>query len=508
MSTVSPAGAVRPRSTDLMDAVLDPGTFRSWDRPVGVPDPVASDGYRAELATARDLSGADEAVRTGEGLLQGIRVGVLCSEFDFLAGTAGSGTVARLVAAVERATAERLPLLAATASGGTRMQEGNLAFLGMAAIAAALTAHKAAGLPYLVYLRHPTTGGTFASWGSLGHFTVAEPGALVGFLGPRAYRGLHSTAFPRGVQTAENLRAHGLVDAVLPVEHLRPVAGRALAMLAAAGAAPAPDRVGTAPAAGPVAAEPDAWTTITRSRRPGRPGVRALLRAAADALPFTGTGAGEPGHGLVLALARFGTTTCLLAGQDRAVLARTPLGPDALRAARRGMRLAAELRVPLVTVIDTPGAALTPDAEEGGLAGEIARCLGELVALPVPTVSVLLGQGAGGAALALLPADRVLAARHAWLMPLPPEGASAIVHGSPARAAEVAGEQHVRSGDLLRAGAVDVVVEELPDAADEPRAFVRRVAAALEDELAALLRTPDAERRARRERRYRAPGPP
>jgi acetyl-CoA carboxylase carboxyl transferase subunit beta len=170
------------------------------------------------------------------------------------------------------------------------------------------------------------------------------------------------------------------------------------------------------------------------------------------------------------------------------------------------MRLAAELGLPVVSVIDTTGAALSVEAEEGGLAGEIARCLGELTELPVPTVSVLLGQGTGGAALALLPTDRVIAARHGWLTPLPPEGASTIVHGTPEKAAEVAARQHVRAVDLLRAGAVDTIVDERPDAADEPDAFARRVADAVESELRALLPLSPVDRLVRRRRRYRTLG--
>ncbi|WP_272927043.1 carboxyl transferase domain-containing protein, partial [Streptomyces malaysiensis] len=136
------------------------------------------------------------------------------------------------------------------------------------------------------------------------------------------------------------------------------------------------------------------------------------------------------------------------------------LGPAGLRTARRGMHIAAELGLPLLTVIDTAGAALSREAEEGGLAAEIARCLADMVTLPAPTLCLLLGQGAGGAALALLPADRVVAARHAWLSPLPPEGASAILHRTTERAYEVAARQGVRSADLLAQGIVDRIVEE------------------------------------------------
>jgi acetyl-CoA carboxylase carboxyl transferase subunit beta len=150
------------------------------------------------------------------------------------------------------------------------------------------------------------------------------------------------------------------------------------------------------------------------------------------------------------------------------------------------MRLAAELRIPLVTVIDTAGAALSRQAEEGGLAGHIARCIAEMVALAVPTISVLLGQGTGGAALALLPADRILAAQHGWLSPLPPEGASAILHHDTSHAPAMAAKQGIRSSELLAHGVVDRVIPEFPDAAEEPESFCFRVGAVLRHELAAL----------------------
>ncbi len=143
---------------------------------------------------------------------------MVACEFDFLAGSIGVAAAERITAAVERATAERLPLLASPSSGGTRMQEGTVAFLQMVKIAAAVELHKRAHLPYLVYLRHPTTGGVFASWGSLGHVTAAEPGALVGFLGPRVYEHLYGEPFPSGIQTAENLHRHGVIDGVVPLE--------------------------------------------------------------------------------------------------------------------------------------------------------------------------------------------------------------------------------------------------------------------------------------------------
>ena len=226
-------GVSSPGALELIEAVLDTGSWVRWDTPLG-PQEGIEPAYAEQLAAARERTGLDEAVVTGEGCIRGRRVAVVACEFGFLAGSIGVRAADRLVDAVERATDERLPLLASPTSGGTRMQEGTVAFLQMVKITAAIGRHKAAGNPYLVYLRNPTTGGVLASWGSLGHVTVAEPGALIGFLGPRVYQALYGGEFPEGVQTAENLLAHGIVDAVLPPEQIPEILDRALNVLAGA----------------------------------------------------------------------------------------------------------------------------------------------------------------------------------------------------------------------------------------------------------------------------------
>jgi acetyl-CoA carboxylase alpha subunit len=337
---------------------------------------------------------------------------------------------------------------------------------------------------------------------------VAEPGALLGFLGPRVYEALYGQEFPEGIQTSENLYARGLIDAVVPVDRLAAIVQRALSLLDNRRAEPA---YGAEPLPSPAARGDDpgapsasAWDSIQTTRHPRRPGVRHLLKyGALDVLQLNGTAQGERDPRMFLALARFHGMNCVLIGQDRhpeAVPA--PMGPAFLREARRGMRLAEELRLPLVTVIDTEGAALSPEAENGGLAGEIARSISDLIGLRTPTVSVLLGQGTGGGALALLPADRTIAAGHAWLSPLPPEGASAIRYRTTERAAEMAEQQHVDAASLLRSGIVDCVVEEPADAVREPRAFSQRISAALAAAMEELTRFPTPALLAGRERKY------
>jgi acyl-CoA carboxylase subunit beta len=200
-------------------------------------------------------------------------------------------------------------------------------------------------------------------------------------------------------------------------------------------------------------------------------------------LPLSGTEKGERDSTVLVVMARIDGEPCLVVGQDRSRQGpATPMGPGALRTARRAMRLANEMRLPLVTVIDTPGAELSQRAEEGAIAGEIARCLAGLATMRVPTVSVVLGQGCGGGALALLPAQRVIAAEKAWLMPLPPEGASVIVHGDTRHAAEQARRMRVRAVDLLAHGTAHHVVPE-PNG-DTGEALATAVAA----EIAAAIR--------------------
>ncbi|MEU6968671.1 carboxyl transferase domain-containing protein [Kitasatospora aureofaciens] len=517
----------------LIGLLVDPGGFHSWDEPLTAPPSGSAPtpappstslsalsasaptdpGYRASLDRARDRTGLDEAVLTGLGLVDGRPVALVASEFGFLGGSIGVATAERITRAVERATAERLPLLALPVSGGTRMQEGSAAFLCMLRITAAVQAHRAAGLPYLTYLRNPTMGGVFASWGTLGQLVFAEPGARLGFLGPRVYEELRGVELPADVQLAETLAGHGLVDAVVPPQELRELLRRTLAVL---GTAPPPHRgtAGSAPSRParsdhPVeqpAPHPDAWDSVRRTRRPDRPGTRELLRRTAEELVLLDAPGGRAGA-LVRALAVLGGRSVLVVGQQRQTPEHErPFTAADLRAVRHTARLAEQLRLPLVTVVDTAGAELSAQAELDGIAVEIAHCLTTLLALRTPVLAVLLGQGSGGGALALLPADRVLAAGHAWLAPLPPEGASAIVHRDGAHAAELARAQGIGAHDLARVGLVDEVIPELPDAAEEPESFCARLGTALNAALAELSVTGEADRLAARALRHRRLG--
>lgn len=489
----------------LIGLLVDPGSFVSLDDPVTTRprDPE----YRASLTRARERTGIDEAVITGIGRIGGGQAALIASEFGFLGGSIGVATAERITRAVEQATAARLPLIALPVSGGTRMQEGSAAFLCMLRITAAVQAHRAAGLPYLTYLRNPTMGGVFASWGTLGHLVFAEPEARLGFLGPRVYEELRGVQLPPDVQRAETLAERGLVDAVVAPEELREVLRRSLSVLTRR-ALPSPPPSPVPPTAVPPAPteHPDAWEAVLRTRHPDRPGTRELLRRTAEELVLLDSPGGRDGA-LVRALAVLDGQPAVVVGQQRRAGAQErPFTAADLRSVRRTARFAEQLGLPLVTVVDTAGAELSVQAELDGVAVEIAHCLTTLLSLRTPVLAVLLGQGSGGGALALLPADRVLAAGNAWLAPLPPEGASAIVHRDGSHAPDLARTQGIGAHDLAAVGLVDTVVPELPDAADEPAAFCARLGHAIATALAGLTAIPTPDRLTARTTRHRRLG--
>lgn len=250
----------RTGARQLLDLVLDPGSWVSWDAaPVDLGPSPAS--YAKDLSAAQDRSGMSESIITGEGTLRGRRVAVAACEFAFLAGSVGVAAAERLVLTVERATRERLPLVVSPASGGTRMQEGTIAFLQMVKMFIAVAQHRRRGasLPGLpAQPHHRRSAGVL---GVPGHVTVAEPGALIGFLGPRVYEAMHGEPLAPSVQLAENLYDHGLIDAVVPPEDLRENAADALEVLSSprAGLPDVPD------------VEPDPVADVPCPRWPSHP---------------------------------------------------------------------------------------------------------------------------------------------------------------------------------------------------------------------------------------------
>ncbi len=428
-----------------------------WDTDLRSGDPLAFPGYADKLASLDH-----ESVHTGRAdgfvLIEG--------DFDVIGGSMGLVHGEKVVRAFDRAVAERLPVVVVTRSGGARMQEGMLSLVQLARTAAAASRHRAAGLLSLTVHRSPTTGGVFASYGSLTDLQAAEAGATIGFAGPRVIEQTTGAVVDEASHRAETARAHHLVDVVLaPDEVLAWVRG-ALGTEARplrAYRPPTPLRAAAAASAG----AGGAWAEVQASRALGRPTGLHLAAAATSSWTELGEGT-DPA--LRTALATLGDRRVVVVASDRYAAGGRP-GPDGFRLVQRGIALAGRLGLPLVTFVDTPGADPSPAAENGGIAGEIARTFAALAEVAVPTVSVCVGEGGSGGALALAATDRLLIQEHAVFSVIGPEGAAAILERDAARASEVAPLLKLTSADLLDLGIADEVV---PDDADRTVAALGR----------------------------------
>jgi acetyl-CoA carboxylase carboxyl transferase beta subunit len=491
----------RLSATALLDLVTDAGSFRPWDADLVAEDllpPLDVVDHEQRLARAAQRSGAPESIITGRATIRGVPVAVVVGEYAFLAGTMGVAAAERVLRAFQRASRAGLPVIGMPVSAGARMQEGTPAFVQMISCAAAVRRFREAGGLYIAYLRDPTLGGVLASWGALAVLTFAEPHALIGLTGPRVMAQMSGDTFATGAQVAERLLANGLVDDIVHPADLAERLAEVLDVTArdvrawVPGGVPPPDEL---PAM-------DAWQAVLYSRRTDRPGIRELLATATDGIVrLRGDGTGAEDTGCLVGLARLCGVPVVVVGHERPPGQRgAGLGAAGHRKARRGMALAEELGVPLVTVIDTAGAAMTPADEEGGLAIEVARCLATLIGLRTPTLAVLLGEGSGAGAIALLPCDRVLADAHAWLAPVAPEGASSILFRSVERAPELARTLGIAVHDLQRFGIVDAVMSGPAEGTDAVQGWAAVIAAQLRE----LLAVDGVTRRLDRDRRYRA----
>ncbi|NLA34944.1 MAG: acetyl-CoA carboxyl transferase [Actinobacteria bacterium] len=415
----------------------------------------------ADPESPTPLVGDDESVAATWIRIGGHRVMLAVNRFDVAAGTLSVAAGQRLVQAFDAAIADGVPVLAITNSGGARMQEGTRAFVQMIEAAKAARRVRSNGLPLLVYLANPTTGGVFASWGSLGSVTFAEPGATIGFTGPRVAAALGEPIHPAETQTAEGLFANGLVDGVIAPERLRGELISALDALAPAevwNAVPRhyPDEV---------ADGPHGWAAVTSSRRPARGDVlERLLKRATASVEVRGDRSGSVDLAVYCAITRVDDVPLVVIAHRQPGARPSAAG---LRSARRAMVLAQELGLPVVTIVDTAGAVIGGEQETEGFAGEIAKSLDTLSSLTVPTVTVIAGQGCGGAAMAWLASREIIAAPDAWIAPIAPEAASLIVRRDTDHAAEMADLQRVSATELREQGIVARVVafDHLVDAA-------------------------------------------
>jgi acetyl-CoA carboxylase carboxyl transferase subunit beta len=451
-----------------LDLLVDEGSFREINHDLATRDPLAFTDrlpYQERLADARERTGSAESVITGIGNVNGRQAVLAVSEFDFLGGSMGTVKGEKIALALELAAKQRLPFIAVSASGGARMQEGMLSLVQMAKTSAAAMRLKQAGVPFISVLTDPTTGGVYASYASLGDIILAEPRALIGFAGPRVIEQLTGHSPPDGAQTAEFVYQHGWVDSIVERPRLRNVLATLLQFFHSPwNLQPSGDGELYRPPPRPPA---DAWAAVQLARHPGRPTAKSYIQRM---LPQFIELHGDRQHGddpaVICGIGDLAGITVMVIAQergddsDRDLRRGGHMRPEGYRKALRMMRLAAQLRLPLLTLIDTPGASLEFESEARGLAPSIAACLAGMSVLPVPVVAAVIGEGGSGGAVSLGVADRILMQENAIYSVIAPEGAAAILYRDADRARDLAEALKLTAIDCLMLGVIDNIVPE------------------------------------------------
>ncbi|MGW1494838.1 carboxyl transferase domain-containing protein [Streptomyces sp. NPDC002402] len=405
------------------------------------PDgPIAWQGYDEQHARAALRTGENESVVCGTGTVGETEVVLSSFEFGFLGGSLGERTGDRLEAAYTHARERRLPVVSLIATGGSRMQEGMRALVQLQRVARQSTLTRAAGLPQIAVVRDPSTGGGWATLGAGADVVLALPGAQIGFAGSRVRP---ADADP-AAYTAEAQLAAGHVDAVVRQEELREKLGRWLTLLTAPSEAPAgpPRALGRAelPATG--------WEAVQNARSADRPRAAAYLDAyfeTRETISGDRCGGVDPG-----VLCGFGLH------QGRAIAYAAQCGtatlPAGYRTAARLIRLAGRLGVPVLTLIDTPGAANDAAAEHAGAGPAIADAFAAVAAAHVPVTTLVIGEGGSGGALALASPGNTWATPDSYFSVIAPELAAAILKRGPDQARATAEQLRLRPQDLVDMG--------------------------------------------------------
>lgn len=455
-----------------LENLVDPGTLTSIPTRTRAIDPLEFDdgnSYKHRLAQSLEESSGDESVSTFLGLIDGKEVALVGFDFSFLGGTMGVVAGERIYQVFDLASKLGVPVISWIRTGGARMQEGALAFMQMSRVVSGLVQHRQAGQISISYLDNPTTGGVLASFGSLADRVIARPGALVGFSGPRVAMALLGRYLNPSSQRAETLQLCGIVDDLCEPEDLRDLISAILSS----------EPIAIHPSPGSLMATPESseearsillhdlkacystrarsfdssWEAVEFSRQAGRANIDDLAFSLdSQARPLVDNAKSSVG---AYEICLDGEKVGLLGFRADPNLRVTCKDLSILR--RLGLSLSRSV-TGLLFMIDTYGAEVSEEAEQQGLAREVARNIQTLLNLPIPTVTLLAGQGSGGAAMALMASDVVLSTEDSWLAPLAPEAAAAVMKKSANSCADLANWQRIDSRSLESQGVVDAVL--------------------------------------------------
>lgn len=466
--------------------VFDAQTFEEWDEEFTGGNPCHFKGYEEKLGDLQRDTGLNEAVITGKGKIDGMEAAVGVCDTRFLMGSMGYVVGEKLTRAIERATVEKLPLIIFTCSGGARMQEGIVSLMQMEKTAAALKKFDAAGGLYITVLTNPTTGGVTASFAMLGDIILAEPQALVGFAGPRVIRQTIGEELPEGFQRTEFLLEHGLIDNIVERRFLK----QTLSTLLRLHKKPQAEtmsryqqylddiyakKIDIKKEEALLAAKNEkkqlsAWEKVQIARSSKRPSALDYIGyLTKDFYELHGDRAYRDDGAIVGGIAFFGKQPVTVIGQQKGATTKENIVrnfgmpyPEGYRKALRLMKQAEKFHRPVLCLVDTPGAYCGIGAEERGQGEAIAKNLFEMADLKVPVLSIVIGEGGSGGALALAAGNEVWMLENSVYSILSPEGFASILWKDASKAEKAAQVMKLTAQDLKELGIIEQILPEFP----------------------------------------------
>lgn len=507
-----------------VEMIADEGSFEEWDHDMEISNPLGFRGYEEKVRMLQEKTNLAEAVLTGRAKIEGMDVVLGICDGRFMMASMGEVVGEKITRAVERATKEKLPVILYACSGGARMQEGIVSLMQMAKTSAALKRHSEAGLLYVTVLTEPTTGGVTASWAMLGDIILAEPNALIGFAGPRVIEQTIGQKLPKGFQRAEFLLEHGFIDAILERETSRETLAEIL-RLHGAGVRKEEDAflmgskdgkvesselseenlfetdpeeweedtlaelelldgIRRSEGTGKRASEITAWERVEKARKKDRPvGTDYIDMLFEGFQEFHGDRGFRDDPAIVGGIAWFHDRPVTVIAEAKGKTTKENLkrnfampSPEGYRKALRLMKQAEKFHRPVICFVDTPGAFCGMEAEERGQGEAIARNLYEMSDLKTPVLSLVIGEGGSGGALALAVGDEVWMMENAIYSVLSPEGFASILWKDSKRAKEAAQVMKLTAGDLKALGIIEEII-------GEPEHLTRENFPVLSDEL-------------------------
>lgn len=467
----------RVRAKNRIRMVADAGSFTPWDEELATENPLNFPEYEDKVRATQEKTGLAEGVTVGSCTVYGEATVLGVIDSRFLMGSMGHVVGEKITRAIERATEERLPVILFCCSGGARMQEGIVSLMQMAKTSGAVKRHSDAGLLYVPVLTDPTTGGVTASFAMLGDIILAEPGALIGFAGPRVIEQTIGQKLPEGFQRAEFQLEHGFVDAIVEREQLKRTLYEILkAHRPSKGFADfdplrqddsyeptelMKERAVTAPLL-------DAWDKVAAARRTERlASVDYMSAIFDDFFELHGDRYFRDDPAIVGGIAWLDgqpvTVIGVHKGKELSDCAHRNYGmpsPEGYRKAVRLMKQAEKFGRPVITFVNTSGAYPGKEAEENGQGEAIARSLYEMSSLRVPILCLMIGEGGSGGALALAVGNEVWMMENATYSILSPEGFASILWKDGKRAKEAASVMKLTAQDLKELRVIDDIIPE------------------------------------------------